>query len=516
MLQLYLHQFVRQNINIQLKYTYNNKITKKDLQVEKIAILEDKNPTIADAMQILILSYNIGHFYNTFSASRAVVLAAFENKQLRNNILSYFKNPKIKDIVTSIFEQRNYQQFHLVNSLIILQSCDQGKSSVKFAQVLICRYMENYSDIDEKLCYIYKIFKRIRSFSYFIYDLPISKNPLYLDVRDKGALRNILSEMLNQYNNHQTINDLFKSIAKILDDTIYNENSLGIALYQVSQDMKKKINLKDWMQENYKTMIDDKDSIFNCNYPQHFNFDKSNILKITFDVKDEINIFGLFNELAKMNFVKVGYYDRNGSSKKTILVSIKNNCTKQTQVAFRILKKILTHMQKCNEIETTDSRYILVVKYFLYYLLGESLIQINQTIDDVICMFVCRGKKARIKILDKLLENQYGTVDERHEAKFIRNILSKESKNDTAIVICSSIVAYDKIQIGKKQYELDGLIIFPFRSNNQIVFLESKNTKEKPKFAKKCLVKKFKNMPIEVNIKDIITDHHDCYYRHSI
>lgn len=127
-----------------------------------------------------------------------------------------------------------------------------------------------------------------------------------------------------------------------------------------------------------------------------------------------------------------------------------------------------------------------------------------------------RGSKARVKFVDDLLDLGQGKEDERHEVEFIKQYLCQDLKNDTAIILCGSLLLLDSNKTGKTLHEYDGLIIFPFRETEQVIFVEAKNTKNKPSFAQKCIKEKLDDTPIEYNMGNIVTLNHDCYYKHSI
>lgn len=390
MLQMYLHQFIRMNINQKLKFSYNNFVGKDDLKLSADIKMEKCKPSLGDALQVFVLIYNMGHFYNTFSTSRAVIEACKNNKDLENSILSQFSAGEEQELAKAILDGGNYYRFHLLNSLLILHGCDSNKASVKLAYCLLKQYIRPEL-CNEKMSYIFSIFKDIRSVSYFIYDLPISQTPLYLDIRDEDALKVMLSEMLDQYNDRQPIHLLLNSISKILDDTIYNENSQGIVLYQISKKIGKEIGKIDWNTADYYSLFLDKESVFNIKYPHNHRFDKNNILKITFNAEENVESIALFEKLCKINYVKTGYYDRQPGKARTLLVSLSKTCVSYNDkvwYSFRVVKEVIRAMKKTEQIKDDDARYIAVVKFFLYYLLGEHPIQILPTVHDSVCLCV--------------------------------------------------------------------------------------------------------------------------------
>lgn len=78
MLQLYLHQMIKTHLQGHLRLTYNNPIAAKEFRDDYIYIKKN-TPSIGDILQLLTIVYNIGHFYNTFTASRAVTMLSSED-----------------------------------------------------------------------------------------------------------------------------------------------------------------------------------------------------------------------------------------------------------------------------------------------------------------------------------------------------------------------------------------------------------------------------------------------------
>lgn len=130
-------------------------------------------------MQTLSIVYNIGHFYNTFTASRAIVLLAAEDITFRNMLLGASCEPRYREAVTMLLEEKNYQSFHLINSLLILEHCNQALPSVIFSKELLYAYINELNlPENSKLKYIFDIFRKVRTLSYMAYDLQIAKHLL--------------------------------------------------------------------------------------------------------------------------------------------------------------------------------------------------------------------------------------------------------------------------------------------------------------------------------------------------
>ena len=514
MLQLYLHQFVKEKISDKLEYSYNNSVSIDDLGLE-INTLKCK-PTIADCMQILTVASNIGHFYNTFSASLAAVSAMSQKEDLRSSLFNLLEEEDTF-LLEDIEQDFNYQHFHLINGLILLEKLDRNKFSVSLAKNLLRLYLQP-DRCSEKILFLFDTFKKIRSFAYFIYDLPVSKMPLLFDVQDSGGLERFLLELLGRYNNKILINSLWKSVNKLLDDIVYNEKTQSIITYQIATDIEKRIIQIEWNADFYLNSIMDHESVFNCKYTQNKQFDHENILKITLYPDDNVDSMKLVKRLSVMEFVKVGFNNRFDSGGMTILVALKNNCEKHSQkvqVSWRILKEVLSAMHNSKHIEPSDDRYIAVMKFFLYYLFGESPIKIEPTVDERKCIVVERGKTARILELTKILDKGKGNDDSRYEIEVLKMLLQKEDKNDVSVIIAGSIVVYPKILNGEKSHEYDGLILFPNRDTEQIIFVESKNRKQSGK-AKRCLQAKLDDAKINYPKNGFGTLANNSYIKVSI
>ena len=101
MLQLYLHQLIKNNIQPSLKLTYNNYIKEKEFNKKVPYINKNFKPSLGDVMQMMSIVYNIGHFYNTFTASRAVTMMATQDTTFKNMVINA-SNPVLFRLVVNL------------------------------------------------------------------------------------------------------------------------------------------------------------------------------------------------------------------------------------------------------------------------------------------------------------------------------------------------------------------------------------------------------------------------------
>ena len=511
-LQLYLHQLIKKNLQSVLKYTYNNPIKEKEFRNSLKYKGYRLKPSLGDLIQILTIAYNIGHFYNTFVASRAAVIFANENYSFMKTIIETSSDSRYQRAAEKMLIDANYQRYHLINSLLVLQHCDQQKFSIQLAQEIIYAYI-NESELNpqSKLHYVFEVFRSVRNVAYIAYDLQIAKTPLTIDLYDENSLVMLFRELLSAYNDNSSTSKLVESIGKLLDDTVYNKETDVICYYMISSNIVKKLREKMRQGDiNYFDLWKNKESIFNMSYPKHRDYIKDGILKLTFNAKDRNRSQKLFSELLRTNGVRAGYYDRN-SGQQTLIVSLKRKCDQKVKVAFRVLKIIVKNLREFSENEIYSSWYLLTSKFFLYYLMNESPVVIKPTVSQEICVICTKGKRQKVRTIENLLQSSISDEDTIHEVETLCNILKEDSKNDICISLPSSIVVYKKKERGKKLCEFDGMIIFPNRSTKQVVFSEAKNTTHKPEYGKKCLKEKlnklqisFKSSNIEVKGKDAV------------
>lgn len=520
MLQLYLHKLIKTHLQGDLRNTYNNYINSKEFREDYVYPNKGNKPTMGDVFQLLTIVYNVGHFYNTFTASRAITMIAEEDIVFHDMVVNACEDERYQSVAKTILESKNYQRLHLLNSVLILEHCDTSKQSVSIALEILYAYInEQLLNEESKLRYAFTIFKNVRTVSYMAYDLQISKTPLTIDLCDEKAMLLLLKELLSEYNNNQSSNYLVGSITKLLDDTVYNENSNAICYYKISRKMVSLMTRKpDYAAANYyNDLFINKSSVLNQVHTHKRDYVQSQILKLTFTEEQRQISESLLSELEKINNTRVGYYDRH-SGEQTILVSIKGTCDPNTKryAAYKILKCTINYIRRISGVSSCDVRFLLVVKFFLFYLFDENPVVIKPTINRDICVICTRGKNTRIKEIQSLLTTSIGNEDEKHEVEFLLSQIANDSINDTTITIPASILVYQKNAMGRKLSEFDGLIIHPMRKSNQVIFLEAKNRNNQPSYSKKCLIEKFDKFSFEYVSDDVTIVDYDAYWKYTI
>lgn len=238
MLQLYLHKLIKSNLQGDLRFTYNNYINAKEFRQDYSYPDKKNRPSIGDVFQLLTIVYNIGHFYNTFTASRAITMLAEEDNTFYDLVINACPDERYQNAAKEILKNKDYQRLHLLNSILILEQCDTSKQSISVALEILYSYInERRLPEESKLKYAFTVFRSVRTVSYMAYDLQIAEMPLTIDLCNEKAMLLLLKELLSEYNDNQSSNHLVSSVTKLLDDTVYNENSNAICYYKISRKM---------------------------------------------------------------------------------------------------------------------------------------------------------------------------------------------------------------------------------------------------------------------------------------
>lgn len=529
MMQLYIYQFVKKHLS-ELEISLNNKFKCKEFRSMTMTINDKdfpKPPTIADVLQVLSFIYNIGHFRSTFTSSRAALNLINNRNEIGKSFLSSFKYEIHKQIAKDIIESNNYLRFHLLNSLLLLQNLDEDNLVVKFSINILTEYLTPSSQQSPKAQYTFELFRIIREICYVTLDLSIAPVPIYLDIYNDKYLKTLLEERLSGYNDQRQIKNLFNALNKLLQDTVYNEECNAIIQYDIARRMTNNVLKSDYlidsMMHNYYDFIKAQNNqfdVFNRKYFRLNDFDNNNILKLSFDKKEQRTLEELVDKLNSTNFVKAAWYYRKNENKITILVSIKKNCTDKTKVGLKIARLILNVINKLQIKENAESYHsqsLLTIKFLLYYLFANNRVILEGRLDPSVCVILDRGKNGRVKSLNMLIsDSQNINEDDVHEIEVLRDILLDETKNDLCLTVCSSILVTENKVSSEPIAEFDGLILFPNRIEKQVIFVESKNRKEQPSHSKNCLIDKFESLGIRYSEEDICIFNKDCKYYYSI
>ena len=518
LLQLHFQEVLR-NRKPNLKYSYSN----SPGNASYLGSTHKTKYSGWDILQTLTVIYNIGHFNNTFTSSKAFV-SLLNNKEFKDFILKQSDDERFREIVDFIRLNDDYLHAHFINSWIMLERCDQSKDEIKFALDLIYNYifLKNGVIDDDRLLYFFSLFKQIRSVAYYAYDLQIANQPFTIDLCNDNDVGNFLEAIVTQYDDNTAYIKMLKCFQKLLNETLYNKKEEVIAFDAAAKSIVNKYS-KDKVSNYLVDFVLNENSIFNEKLNISHNYDTTNVLKISFSM-DEMELFNwIYQKMNHTESICCGYYHRNNGN-KTLVIGLRSNCNDPVKASFHVLSlltsKLYSYKRNMNEnTEFYDKRYINIVKFFLQTLLPNSQAFLNKTItyDDEKVVFVTRGKKQKIRLLDHILNESKESLPQNNEVETIKGYLEKDNSNDISVIIPCSILFSERDNIGKMRAELDGLVIHPNR--NIVIFFESKvykKVRNKNNKAIDCLVKKLDQFEINYRLEDIERLGKNAYYEHHV
>lgn len=510
-LQLYLHQIIKGS-KMRLEYTYGSNLESSNLPSSSPLAKEKFKTSVSIALQVFTIAYNIGHFFNTFTASRAVLMAARTNPEFRKNLLKSSADPRFHPLVEEMLNQYDYKKIHLVNSILVLEELDQSIRGVRLAKELIYAYLEpEQLPEGSKFQVVFDYFRKVRDVSYIAFDMAIAETPFEIDLRNEAALINFFKELMDVHNDHAFAENLIESMDKLLDDVLYNESRNAICHFKMSQSMVRKLGSETGDYDYYEDLWLNKGSIFNQKYPASADFGSDMVLKLTFSEDEKVQAIDLYDRLQRKNHVRCGFYERR-HGEWTILLALTKDCDNKAGAAFLVLKLVTSFLRDQNA-SPKDLRYLITTVFFLYFYFNDHYVRIDPIVDDKTVLLFSRGHRRKAELVDKLPKGHM-SEDAKAEVKFLRSRLEEDKISDGSIIIPASVKVLD----GEKGQlcEIDGMIIHPYRTSEQIILLEAKNIHKKPGTARKCLREKLKKLEIPFNENDFNMTGTNCSIARSI
>ena len=480
-IQLYLHKLIR-HMRLLTKYGKNNQLFNSNKTYAM-------NITLSEALQLLVILYNVGHFYNTFTASRAVILQANKNEVFCNQLLAQFTRQEFRDAAYNMVNKYQYDKWHLLNTYLLLHHLHLSPELIQVCEYLLLLCIANKNNLTTKEQYLLTVFDEIRGIAYAACDLQSFRLALAIDLHSEEELKSLLRELLSKHNNAEPVKTMLETIRKLLSDTGYNSPRNVIQYYNLSQTISDELSTlsaqpNEWQ---YFDLWQNPSSALNKQYTSHAIHSKQ-FLKVKFRA-DEYNLFvKLIGILQHTQNIEFGYYTRPNESYTVILcIKRQKDAMQYIVIANRIVRRIVAVVHK--SWSSNDCRYVLIAKFLLYYVFQQRECDIT-SIDADTCTLCLDGRKAKadalktmIKIAEKHNANNmlpHISNDSIQEVKYMKEYIEKTSQRHISLVIPASIQVLHQ-EKPEQFHEFDGIIINPTRQS--IVFLEAKNTKSGDKAA---------------------------------
>lgn len=189
---------------------------------------QQKFPSGTDILQCLALLTNIGHFKETFAASRAFLHVLRKERNVRKAFSSGLdKNDRqlLKQVINDFDEYR----IHLMIALFLLQRYKRlkyGSEHVKFCSQLLRKYLCKDEEENHSLKRLLNLYDSVRRTAYLVLDSYNSPIPFKIDTNSL-FLDSIAYQLFSEEN--LPLKAAFFDIERVLQNSVYMSNEALLA-----------------------------------------------------------------------------------------------------------------------------------------------------------------------------------------------------------------------------------------------------------------------------------------------
>lgn len=235
LLQWYLiHELKQRDINSGLG---SNSSALKTLETDELKAEGLKGLTGGDLLQCLVLLTNMGHFPDTFSASR-VWLRMLKNNtmKVREGVLNGLETDE-KALLRKLLASDDVHYLHYCNALFMLnrlRNSAKSKHITSFASRVLIKYANGDNEDFQKY---WKTYSMIRNLAYLILDS--SYAPIPLNIELASVISNMEQIFGKNINSNSPMSTAIKQLDKVLEDTVYLAGNSLIATAIRSAELEK-------------------------------------------------------------------------------------------------------------------------------------------------------------------------------------------------------------------------------------------------------------------------------------
>jgi len=204
----------------------------KSVFTPKVAI------TGGDLLQCISLISNIGHFPDTFAASRYWYNLLNSNTYRVRDGLSAGLNTRERKCLRKILDSGDIYRLHLINSLFLLKRLSNGQKNKKifeFASIILLEYIENEN---ENLNRYWEIYAKIRNLAYLVLDS--SYAPIPFNIGLSSITSNLEGFFAKDSIRLGMLNNSIKQMDLIMQDSVYMEGNSLLATAMRSEELAQK------------------------------------------------------------------------------------------------------------------------------------------------------------------------------------------------------------------------------------------------------------------------------------
>ncbi|MBM7624275.1 hypothetical protein [Sporohalobacter salinus] len=494
-----------------------------------------EKPTVGELFQCLSILANMGHFPDTFAASKVWIDLLKQNKaKVRSGLKNGLNNQETKDILDEMIEDFDIYNIHLINAIFLLNRYTNYKDKEGLLKLSIKLLLDYINKKESNLKRYWDIYSVIRKLSYLLLDSTYAPLPFKLEL--SSVVVNLKQIFSGLSNNAKTLKSTIEQINILLQDSLYLSGNSMITSTNKAIELKKKFN-KYEDEHTFKNVSvirkllepKSKDSnklvnIFN-NYKEHtfpeVNWDSNNCLDLVYsNVNNYKDLFpedlisweekirekcgrrtcivsGFKN--PKGNIFKIAFALKNNRKYENKLNSCMNFISETIKLDYNLNK---TNYPNDNFYENKKS----VINYALKTVFGWDLnfklstVKLQNTI--LKPYFSDRGSKKIAEKVQKYIEKADGFLsdDELNEIRMVNELLLDLDYQGYMIVFGGSTEVWKKTS-STPLAEFDGIIILPNKKDGAfLIVIEAKNMCNGANVAENQLNSRMENLSSD-NIK---------------
>jgi len=516
-LQLYFIQLLGQNRN-KLEYlpTTSNVNFNEIIQFFGSEFKEVSNVRFSciEFLQILVLLSNIGHFPETFAASKTFLNILKTDK----NLLQIYKRGIGKNGQKSlkrILELENFYEIHLLNSIFILRRLKRKSKKLSLlSELIVLSYLNREQFSDKEI--IFKTFRKLRDVAFLILDSQYSLVPFYIDL-------NLISDDFVDFyhklmeDNSPTNSSVYKLI-QILEQSLYflpksmksvyatyeclsvkSEDLIGVSSIK---ELKELFLFEDYPKYNISTKCKEQEI-------EKFVELKVSIEDCVFYIIDSEIFKNVNNKIKNLNkrFFPIVIILPNANFSKLYIMLSLNKENLENKKVITIFKELLNFSSKLPLMENNkigeNILLDLILKGTLYYSfnLDTDNIKVKTNKKDFI---FSTPNKAKIELENKSKETR--DQSQRNEIEMIKECIDNEYENRKRkiLIYFGSLKIREKINNNwNDKAEIDGIILDFYEKS--IILIEAKKEYGGTAYSesKRALKEKLRNLDINYNENDI-------------
>lgn len=525
-LQLYLIHQLKSNCK-------NSGLATKLNCIDKLPEFTEK-PTKAEVLQCLVLLVNMGHFPDTFAASKAWLHLLSNNKYNVKNGFKAGLQAEEKKLLDDCINDFNIYKIHYINALFLLRrynNTPKYKELIRFASNILKSYINN----DEAMIDLWNIYMVIRKIAYLVIDSTYAPIPFKLE------LSSIVSNLqyLFDVNGENGISQTLQKIDIVLQDSLYLSGNSLIASSIKTNEILDKVNTFELKGELRKISVvrklieplSDRNSnlvsVFN-NYSKHkfpkILWDQSNCIEINYDNIDK------FKSLFPSNIYDLEIYMQNKCGKNSCYVAAAYNPSKKLlRIVYSPKRelddivKIKSYLKFCAEQgqfsldlakKNYNNTYTLenkrkVLEFCMKSIMGWSYSfsfeweQIQNTNLDPILIENGTGKM--VKLIDKYIDSAKNKINKNnlHEMIVVRDYLKTLNYRGNICCFLGATKLWGDNPTPKAEF--DGIIFMPNRADDIFaVIVEAKNKPNGKTEAKRQLAERLDEFLLDSYKKNFV------------